>query len=85
MITRKLYSEAGQYKLSFYLEEFVSKLIYKDVEFAKAIEVEKMKLAQMVEWKFNVVFQYVAGNSAKALDKSHIDHLLAKFEIRPLE
>lgn len=51
-IVRKLYSEAGQRmilnnleKLSFYLEEFVAKLIYKELEFAKTIEVEKMSLA----------------------------------------
>ena len=51
-IVRKLYSEAGQRtilnnleKLSFYLEEFGAKLIYKELEFAKTIEVEKMSLA----------------------------------------
>ncbi|CAD8200128.1 unnamed protein product [Paramecium octaurelia] len=82
-IVRKLYSEAGKYKLSFYLEEFVAKLIYKEIDYLRTIEIEKMNLAQLVEWKFTTVFKYVAGN-LPVIDKRCLDQLLNKFEIQSL-
>ncbi|CAD8206922.1 unnamed protein product [Paramecium pentaurelia] len=80
-IVRKLYSETGKYKLTFYLEEFVAKLIYKEIDYLRNIEIEKMNLAQLVEWKFTTVFKYVAGN-LPVFDKRCLDQLLNKFEIQ---
>ncbi|CAD8095798.1 unnamed protein product [Paramecium primaurelia] len=82
-IVRKLYSETGKYKLSFYLEEFVAKLIYKEIDYLRTIEIDKMNLAQLVEWKFTTVFKYVAGN-LPVIDKRCLDQLLNKFEIQSL-
>ncbi|CAK59829.1 unnamed protein product (macronuclear) [Paramecium tetraurelia] len=82
-IVRKLYSETGKYKLSFYLEEFVAKLIFKEIDYLRTIEIEKMNLAQLVEWKFTTVFKYVAGN-LPVIDKRCLDQLLNKYEIQSL-
>ncbi|CAD8192590.1 unnamed protein product [Paramecium octaurelia] len=82
-IVRKLYSETGKYKLSFYLEEFVAKLIYKEIDYLRTIEIEKMNLAQLVEWKFTTVFKYIAGN-LPVIDKRCLDQLLNKYEIQSL-
>ena len=50
-------------KLTFYLEDSVSKLLHKELEYLKQLEKEKNILAQMVDWKFMEVFRLVAGQS----------------------
>ncbi|CAD8117966.1 unnamed protein product [Paramecium sonneborni] len=79
---RKIYLQFID-KLSFYLEEFVAKLIQREIDYLRTIEIEKMNLAQLVEWKFTTVFKYIAGN-LPIIDKRCLDQLLNKFEIQSL-
>ncbi|CAK91723.1 unnamed protein product (macronuclear) [Paramecium tetraurelia] len=81
LIMRKL--QITEYKLSFYLEDFVAKLIYLEVDYLKVIEIEKMGMAQSVKWKFNTIFKIIAGNQSY-IDKRSLDQLLNKFEIQSL-
>ncbi|CAD8125348.1 unnamed protein product [Paramecium sonneborni] len=81
LIMRKL--QTSEYKLSFYLEDFVAKLINLEIDYLKIIEIEKMGLAQFVQWKFNTVFKVIAGNQS-FIDKRSLDQLLNKFEIQSL-
>ncbi|CAD8103941.1 unnamed protein product [Paramecium primaurelia] len=81
LIMRKL--QITEYKLSFYLEDFVAKLIYLEIDYLKVIEIEKMGIAQQVKWKFNTIFKIIAGNQL-FIDKRSLDQLLNKFEIQSL-
>ncbi|KAM3141266.1 hypothetical protein pb186bvf_006651 [Paramecium bursaria] len=82
-ISRKLYSEIGSYKLTFYLEDSVSKLLFKELEYLKQLEKEKNILAQMVDWKFMEVFRLVAGTSLE-VDKKILDQFLIKMGVAQL-
>ncbi|CAD8202912.1 unnamed protein product [Paramecium pentaurelia] len=81
LIMRKL--QITEYKLSFYLEDFVAKLIYLEIDYLKVIEIEKMGIAQSIKWKFNTIFKIIVGNQL-FIDKRSLDQLLNKFEIQSL-
>lgn len=55
--------------------------MWKELEYLREIEVEKMKLAQLADWKFMTVFKIVVGQDSgvENIDKQIFDKFFQKF------
>jgi hypothetical protein len=71
-IARKLFQDSATRTinlypgtLTFYLEETVAKLLNLELEYLKELEIKKMRLAQLVEWRFMTVFNLIVPRNSE--------------------